>query len=221
MSLKSLPPRAYAELPTLEDPAGYICVLRDIDNDNFRIEKTVQPATLINDVMEEAAGDFGIELISIAETDDLSASESVIHENHNATLGSKWLDLDPYQFAELRRSILAINAYDSLYLRPPVDSLPDDRPRSLGESRMRNLGRSASLHPSVYKTYGVQSLRRYQREAARRDWITLESTAKTWQDRIVNCFEDICVNHPKIAVAVIITVLMIVLIFAPKGRYWY
>ena len=122
--MKSLPPKDYGLLPKLDAPAGYICVLRDIDRDAYRIDSTDCPATYVDALLAELAGTYGIELISILETDDLLASESRLFDSHHARLSDEWLDLDSYQLAELRRSELQINAHGSLYLTPQPASTP-------------------------------------------------------------------------------------------------
>ena len=84
--MRSLPPQDFDILPTLATPAGYICVIRDIDSDNFRIEGTNQPKTLVDTVLAESDRSFGIELVSILETEDLAASEAELYERYQARL---------------------------------------------------------------------------------------------------------------------------------------
>ena len=45
--MRSLAPTDYAALPTLERPAAYICVIRDVDSDRYRIEATQHPYSFI------------------------------------------------------------------------------------------------------------------------------------------------------------------------------
>ena len=67
--VKSVAPRDYETLPALDEPAGYICVVRDIDRDRYRIEATHLPKAFINRLVAERQRSFGIELVSIVQTD--------------------------------------------------------------------------------------------------------------------------------------------------------
>ena len=101
ITARSLPPRDCQLLLALESPASYICVLRDIDCDVYRIDSTDHPATYVDALLGEMTGSYGIELLSILETDDIAASEIRLNEHHHATLSDTWLDLDDHQLAEL------------------------------------------------------------------------------------------------------------------------
>lgn len=116
--MRSLSPNDYESLPRLDAPAGYIFVIRDIDHETFRIDQTTHPATLINAIVDESAGEFGFELVSILKTEDLRASEALLYERHHARLSEEWHVLDDYQREELRRSFLETDAHRNLYLRP-------------------------------------------------------------------------------------------------------
>ncbi len=120
--MKSLPPKEYASLPALEAPAGYIIVIRDIDRDTFRIDGTRSPGSYVEKLQRESQRRFGIELVSILQTPDLSASEAELYDRHHASLSEQWLALDPYQVEELRRSSLQIDAQESLYLSPKQEA---------------------------------------------------------------------------------------------------
>lgn len=130
--MRSLPPRDYELLPVLESPAGYICVIRDIDSDRFRIDRTDHPAAFIRAIADDDARRFGIEIVSILETEDVQASETELYEKHHARLSEEWHALDAYQLVELRRSILQIDAHRSCYLarqgsgKPIVDDTGTD-----------------------------------------------------------------------------------------------
>ena len=124
ITARSLPPRDCQLLPMLESPAGYICVIRDIDSDVYRIDSTDHPATYVDALLGEMTGSYGIELLSILKTENIGASESQLFEAHHARLSDEWLDLDDHQLAELRRSDLKIYAYRSLYPRPRSESAP-------------------------------------------------------------------------------------------------
>ena len=134
--MQSLAPVDYESRPALESPAGYICVIRDIDSDIYRIESARHPGPYIAALFAEEKRSFGIELVSILETEDLAASEAELYERYQARLSSDWLYLDPYQLDELRQSILQIDAHASHYLtpeRPPyakseMPETPDQSP---------------------------------------------------------------------------------------------
>ncbi len=133
--MNSLPPKEYASLPKLEPPAAYICVLRDIDRDVYRIDSTDHPATYVDALLAQMTGAYGIELLSILETDDLEASESQLYDSHHARLSDEWLHLDSHQLAELRRSELQISAHHSLYLSPQSDATPKNAASRRSASR--------------------------------------------------------------------------------------
>ncbi|MCY4021448.1 MAG: hypothetical protein OXG39_18725 [Chloroflexi bacterium] len=114
--MQSLPPSSYIALPKLKLPASYVCVVRDVDSDSYRIDKTQDPPGFIQGVLAERDGDYGIELLAIVQTGDLNAFESFLLERHDASLGVDWMSLDDYQLRELRSSVLQINAYHSQYL---------------------------------------------------------------------------------------------------------
>lgn len=122
--LKSLTPKDYRLLPKLDAPAGYIVVLRDIDRDAYRLDSADHPATYFETLLAEVTGSFGIELISLLETDDLAASESQLFDAHHARLSDKWIRLDNHQMATLRQSVLQINTHRSLYLKPQRATSP-------------------------------------------------------------------------------------------------
>ena len=120
--MKSLPPKEYDSLAPHPAPAGYIIVVRDIDRDAFRIDSASNPGRYVEKLQRESQRRFGIEVVSILETGDLSASELELYDRHHARLSEQWLELDPYQVEELRRSFLQIDAHESLYLTPSHDS---------------------------------------------------------------------------------------------------
>ena len=118
--MKSLPPQDYRALPQLAPPAGYICVIRDIDGGCYRLEGAGNVAELINAALDEVSKKFGIELISILETDDIKATESALYADHHAKLSSAWLALDPYQLDELARIHRFVDHYgtDNVFIAP-------------------------------------------------------------------------------------------------------
>ena len=174
--MRSLPPEDFESLPPLQAPAAYICVIRDIDSDTFRIDTADHPATFIRAIMDEDEREFGIELISILETEDLRQSESALFERHHARLSAEWLNLDELQLEELRRSALQIDAHRSCYLTPQQKrssrpARPQAKPRDVtsassnlsapGRKKWRQGQRSGQN--SFFGSYGADALRRHKR----------------------------------------------------------
>ncbi len=163
--MRSLSPKDFASLPPLEAPAGYVCVIRDIDNDTYRIDGAGDPATFIQSTVGESERAFGIELVSILETEDLGKSEIELFERHHARLSGDWLYLDELQLEELRRSVLQIDAHRSLYLTPEqsdpsIAARPQAKPRfeTSAWSFFSVPGRRKRRSP-LFKSYGVEALR--------------------------------------------------------------
>ena len=150
--MKSVSTKEFASLPKLDAPAGYICVLRDIDRDAYRIDGTDHPATYVDRLLAELTGNYGIELISILESDDIVASESQLFDSHHARLSDEWIHLDSHQLAELRRSDLQINAHSSRYLRPQSDTPPKGAASTKSVSRYNRPAASYS-HASAERTW--------------------------------------------------------------------
>ena len=162
-------------------------MIRDIDSDNYRIEGAAHPGLYIEALLNEEKRDFGIELISILETEDLAASEAELYDLYRARLSGDWLELDPYQLEALRRSILQIDTFASHYLTPQrapyakqeARPKPISRYQRLASSYLRGTSeaegfRRAYSRPSThYRRYGASSLRRFrERDAEERqvDW---------------------------------------------------
>lgn len=143
--MKTLAPMDYASLPELAAPSAYIVVVRDIDTDTFRIDSTQNPRIDIEAVFTDSERRFGIELVSILETEDLATTASELYEQHHAGLSSDWLELDPYQIEELRRSFLQIDAHASLYLSP------DQEPESTGAALEGTVSRREQLAGSFVR----------------------------------------------------------------------
>ncbi len=177
--MKSIDPRDYAAQPQLDPPAGYICVLRDVDSDRWRIEGARHPKGLVESVLDESESRFGIEIVSMLETEDLAASAATLYERHRAGLGESWLELDEYQLETLRRSILQIDARPSYYLSPPT--VAEARPtaavntgrsgrRSASRRRDRwGLRRGEPARQPLDRMYGTKALKNYK-EPEPRDW---------------------------------------------------
>ncbi|MCY3780094.1 MAG: hypothetical protein OXG78_07290 [Chloroflexi bacterium] len=162
--MKSLVPKDFQSLPELNRPAGYILVIRDIDTDRFRIDAAASPSSAIEAVFGETERRFGIELVSILETEDLESSASALYERHHARLSSDWLELDPYQIGGLRRSSLQIDAYASQYI-PPDQQTTSGGAAGTGSSS-RDYRPAASHHRRSAEAEGFR--RAYARPANNR-----------------------------------------------------
>ena len=207
--MKSLGPKDYESLPALESPGGYVCVIRDIDRDLYRIEATRSPKALVDAVVSEEQRNFGIELVALLQTDDLAASEAALYAQHHARLSSEWLELDAHQLEELRQSALQIDAYASRYLtsaNPALDQAaasdaPDDPAahspfRVYSRIYMPDRGRwkrRRSREPIPDIRYGAGALRRSRRaENLQRAESLYQLSA---EDQIKELIGDFIVNH--------------------------
>ncbi len=232
-------------MPRLEPPASYICVIRDIDSDSYRIEAAAQPGSYIEALLNETKRSFGIELVSILETEDLAATEAELYELYHARLSHDWLELDPYQLEVLRRSVLQIDVYSSHYLTPQRApyAKQDTQPKPIsGYERLAssyhrgtneaegfrraysrpstgpNRGqwnRPRTRTPLPERRYGARSLRRNRDMSRHRGDERL-----SLRDRAGAFFEDVFVNHPGIVISVILLLMLIGLfVFGPMSRY--
>ena len=211
--LRSLPPKSYESMPRLDAPAGYICVIRAIDSDTYRIDSTDHPATFVSAIMVKSKHRLGIELISILEADDLSASESELYERHHARLSEDWHELDAYQLQELRRSILQIDAHRSVYLaRPrrqePSGVMPQDELRygTLMTSMQAEWRDRGQPHPPSSGSNSVESLA-LRRRRANREKAPFDLGQYLW-DR----FHTLLVNHPFKVMFVLSSLLIVLLL---------
>jgi len=116
--LWSLPPEDYRSMPTLESPAGYICVLRDARGSLYRIQYTASPREFVDDLICNEALSFGLELIAILGTDYVRESETYLHDKYGAALGEAWMAFDEYQVEQLKDSALQTNKHGSCYIFP-------------------------------------------------------------------------------------------------------
>lgn len=175
--MKSIDPRDFETQPRREPPAGYVCILRDVEGDLWRFEGARHPKALVEDVLAESGSRFGIEIVSILDTEDLAASEAMLYVQHQARLSDAWLALDGYQLEALRRSALQIDAHPSHYLTPnsPAAALmtqPSGRVGRLSSRRRRDrwgLRQSVPARLPLYRMYGAKSLKDYK-EPEPPDW---------------------------------------------------
>lgn len=232
--MKSLAPNEYESLPALESPAGYICVIRDIDRDLYRIEATRLPKELVDAVLAGDERSFGIELVSVLQTDDLAASEAKLYARHHARPSSEWLELDSHQLDVLRQSVLQIDAHASRYLPSGNSALSEaaasdrlDDPasytpfREYSQTYMPDRGqwkRRRPRTPIPNIRYGAGALRRSRQAAeARRAEEERQRRERYYrlstEDRIKEYIGDFLVNH-----IVAITIIVIALFVLPLAH---
>ncbi len=231
--LRSLPPKAYASLPWLGAPANYICVIRDIDSDSYRIDSADHPRSYIEALFGEENRTFGIELVALLKTEDLAAAGARLYALYQLRLGSGWLKLDSYQREALRQSLLQIDAYASQYVsaptKPKVLSTANDSgtPHSALLSQPSQLKRNASWprrsqaqQPLAERHYGLNALRRAReterlREGPHENRLSLRK-------RLSQGFDDFVVNHPGLVITIILLLMLLgLLVFGPMPRYGY
>lgn len=221
-SLLSLPPKDYRALPPLTAPAGYICVIRDIDSDYYRVDKTHDPSDFIIAVLSDSDEDYGIELLSIVRTDDLPEGERFLYEQHDAMLGATWLDLDSYQLQELRDSALQINAHSSLYLTQAQHHEPDQAigSETRASTAMRGTSRSLFKRPASAGDLTSNRFRRQSRRRSERQSMTLDDegtdSRKDAPDSIIEKINDMLVNRPGETITFILVILVICLAVLDK-----
>lgn len=229
MTVKSIAPKNFESLPELPAPAGYICVIREIESDSYRIEGTAQLGRYINRVLAETGHKFGIELVAILETADLTAAEADLQERYHARLGSDWLELDRYQLAALRRSILQIDAYASQYVTPlsvaavsqasaaaQVSGSQALTKRRTPFSNRAGWKRPRPRTPLPDRRYGARSLRRNR--------IVHPDSGeykRSFSDYVSQLFEDVFVNHPGKVIVVILLIMFVALGFLSQQDYVY
>lgn len=220
MTVKTLPPKDYDSFPALAAPAGYVCVIRDIDSDRYRIDRAAQPGAYLEALMAEEERNFGLELVSVLQSDDFAATEAELYERYHARLSSDWLELDEYQLAALRRSVLRIDDFASYYLtpqRPPYVREPGDRVPGRPLTRYERLARAYMVGPNgmwrkrrrppiPQPRYGADSLRRrieetkrQRRQGGAEDVSQLRSFAKLLDEALV--------KRPRIILGILIFLL--------------
>lgn len=194
-------------MPKLEPPAAYICVLRDIDRDLYRIDSTDLPAAYLEALLAETTGAYGIELLSILETEDIAASEMRLYERHHARLGDSWLELDAYQLLALRKSELRILDYNSHYIsqRQSAAEAPERRAesRESGAAGQRRRAGIDAPSPLVLNYHQSGQRRRRQRTANKPD---------SWRQSLSCKVDDFWHNHPGLIIATILLVMLLILI---------
>lgn len=221
--LRSLPPKAYQRLPALAAPAGYICVLRDVDSDAYRIDGTRHPEPFIAAMLAEAERAFGIELVSIVQTDDLPGSACELYQRHHATLSAQWHRLDAYQLQELRGSFLRIKQHSSHYLRPRRASraLPQAKaqPTNPAEPPARQGSQRVTETKSpVYKKYGAGALRQHRMRSRARQQREANQPLSIKQ-KLSQGLDSLLLNHPWLVLILLAIILLICLLLLEQGYY--
>lgn len=110
--LKRAPIRSYKKLPRLRHPAGYVCLIRDMDYGNrYKLEPTNDPAAHLDDV--RAALPFKTKIAYIAKTNDAEAAEHYLHRRYaRRSARDEWFDLDDAQLREIH-SLTAPGQHDA------------------------------------------------------------------------------------------------------------
>lgn len=238
ITLRSIPPKNFASLPKLAAPAGYICVIRDIDSDRYRLESCNQPGPFIATLFSEQERSFGLELVSVLETGDLAASEAELYDLYQARLDSDWLDLDSYQIEGLRQSILQIDAHRSHYLVPqqPLQAKPRAQPKAVPQSTSpasalqqdprempRHLRRQRFRRsPTLYKQYGSRSLRQNRVRSQLQERREANRPVPVRQ-KLSEAIDKAMINHPWLVLLILaLLVLFGISLYDPRyGPYGY
>ena len=214
--MRSLPPKACASLSKLDAPAGYICVLRDIDRGAYRIDSTDHPASYVDALLAEMTGTYGIELLAILETDDLAISEAQLFAAHHATLGDEWLELDAYQLRALRKSELRILDYGSYYISQRQTEAAGGasgmaRPRE-GSAAGQSPWGGSDAPPPVAEHYRYGGRRQRQPQA---------HEPGSWRQSLSDKFDDLLHSHPGLVIAFILFLILLCLIHIWQYPYLY
>ena len=91
--------RRYKTLPNLSAPAGYVCLIRDVDyGNNFAFLRAQDPSEIDRFC---GAWTFKTQLERIFEADDAAAAERELQQRYNPAK-SDWFELNPAQRRELR-----------------------------------------------------------------------------------------------------------------------
>ena len=100
--LKKVSVRGYKKLSRLKPPAGYLCLIWDMDYDRYRIGRMNHPAADLEDLTADLP--FKTQIAYIAKTNDAAASERYLHQRYarHAARG-EWFDLNDAQLREIRR----------------------------------------------------------------------------------------------------------------------
>ena len=186
-------------------------MLRDIDRDVYRIDSTDNPAAYVDRLLAEMTGAFGIELLSILETEDITASEMQLYERYHAALGDSWLELDAYQLKALRKSELRIIDYSSHYIsqRHPVAVETERLARSVAKPGERNATGQSRGAGSNAPTPPVLEYYRYDERRSRRQEA---HEADSWRQSLSDKTDDFLHNHPGLVIAFMLLLMLLTMI---------
>ena len=101
--LKSVSVRGYKKLSRLKSPAGYVCLIRDMDyGSRYKIERMNHPAADFEELTANLP--FKTQIAYIARTNDAAACERYLHQRYaRHTARGEWFDLNDAQLREIRR----------------------------------------------------------------------------------------------------------------------
>ncbi|MCY3833804.1 MAG: hypothetical protein OXG85_12365 [Chloroflexi bacterium] len=163
--------------------------------------------------MAEQRREFGLELLSIVETEDINVSEARLFERHHARLGAAWLALDDYQLRELQKSDLQVYAHHSRYIRPEqrrrgMTAVNGEAQRAMDRPGRRSSMLKSDHRPSLrWHTYGASALRRNRSGQADR----VEGNRLSLRETIDNALTDLWHNHPWKCLLVLALILLFLL----------
>ena len=126
----------YQNLPKLENPAGYVYVIKDNRYHKFKIGRTINPKSRLRDIQRNEVGQ--LEYIHLVRTEDAKATEKNLHERY-----AKFRIRKDREWFELGESQLQ----DILNLVSPKQSKRGDSSNSVGVS--------ASLLLSLFVVIGI------------------------------------------------------------------
>ena len=151
--VKRIPIRDYRKLPRLKSPAGYVCLIRDMDYDNrYKIERMNHPATDFGRLKAELP--FKTQIAYIAETNDADASERYLHQRYaKHSARGEWFDLDEAQLWEIR-SLTSSRQHDA---EDRQREAPFDLEEPLPETHRSERQQPVSLSDLMSNNYQVRS----------------------------------------------------------------
>lgn len=119
--LKRVPIHSYKKLPRLRHPAGYVCLIRDMDyGSRYKLEPTNNPAAHLDEVM--AALPFKTKIAYIVKTNDAKATEGYLRQRYaRRSARDEWFDLDGAQLWEIH-SLTASGQHDAADWQKERDS---------------------------------------------------------------------------------------------------
>ncbi|MCY3865351.1 MAG: hypothetical protein OXG68_07905 [Chloroflexi bacterium] len=102
LELKSVPTVSYQSLPKLRRRSGYLLVIRDVEQNLHRIEKTAYPVQYIGDALGLVNPRFGLELVLALESERVRQVEEALSTLYPADNEFGWRKLSKPQLQEIR-----------------------------------------------------------------------------------------------------------------------